>query len=182
MSGLSAEDIILAEEALKGATPVREVIPVKNATAIDVSPSGEKARTEVSTNNALSVFMNALGNKYQDSVFLYCEMPTMCDSDYQIDRDGIKYCFVEVKVRGNRFNDFQHTILPLRKHGTAEHYFKASGIKTYYLASFSDGVVAFLDLTEEPDKVETMSSRADRGGASDIYAFYNISRFYKLNK
>jgi len=99
------------------------------------------------------------------------------DSDYLVYYDGKLSHYLEVKCRRNNFNSFPDTLLPLRKHSTAEHYLNATGVKTYFLAYFGDDILSILDLTKEPDKIGEQVARKDRSNDRDIYAFYDITRF-----
>ena len=108
------------------------------------------------------------------------ESPTFADNDYRILVEGKLHHFIEVKIRRNSFTRYDTTKMPLRKHGVAEHYYKALKLKSFFVAKFSDGVVAALDLTKEPYRIETQVARYDRGNDTDVYAFYKISEMTVL--
>ena len=116
---------------------------------------------------------------HRDIQFL--PMPTHADSDYEV---WIKHLFIgfhEVKCRRNPKGKYQKTKIPLRKHATAEHYWKAEQKKSFFLCRFSDEIVRFA-LWQEPDEVVTMVARHDRGADEDVYALYDVSRAITICK
>jgi len=93
--------------------------------------------------------------------------------------DGKLSHHIEIKKRSCKLKEYGQTKVPLRKHSTAEHYFNHDKIKTYFVCEFTD-CVGVLRLWEEPDHIGTMIARPDRGEDTDIYAFYNVDRFYVI--
>ena len=109
----------------------------------------------------------------QDVTFV--PMAEHADSDYQ---GWIKQLFIgyyEVKCRRNTKDAYLKTKIPLRKHSTAEHYWRAEQKRSFFLCRWTD-CIGRINLWEEPDEVTTMVARHDRGGAEDVYALYKVER------
>ncbi len=129
------------------------------------------------TNEVLNNYKAYLmGNVLYSDEWDFLDMPIHADMDKAIALKGEINHFIEVKTRRHNLGYFQQTKISLRKHTFAEHTFKESGIKSYFLCGFLDKT-AFLDLTQEPDRVSSMVARHDRGEEEDIYALYNCTRF-----
>ena len=130
--------------------------------------------------HALEVYKGFILKHFPEAAVDFIETPKHADFDrYVYINDKFSH-HIEVKKRNNVLNRYEETKVPLRKHSTAEHYFLAKGIKTYFVCEFDD-CVAYLKLWEEPDNVETMVARHDRGEDEDISALYNVSRFIKIS-
>lgn len=124
------------------------------------------------TADALEKYRVYLSTKAKEVSFE--KSPFYADNDYLVYLDGKLDHYLEVKVRTVTKDKFPDTKVPLRKHATAEHYFNADKIKTYFLCIWSDTLGLF-DLTQEPTKIETTMARSDRGQETDVYAFYNVN-------
>jgi len=136
----------------------------------------EKLISDPKTEEAISKYKKFLELKTGKKIDIN-QNAELADSDYLVYYDSKLSHYLEVKCRRNDFNAFPDTLVPLRKHSTAEHYLLATRVKTYFLAYFGDGVLALLDLTKEPDRIKEQVARVDRNNYRDIYAFYDMKRF-----
>lgn len=136
----------------------------------------ERIKAFERTKLALESYRKHLQNQLGATVKIdFVDMPDFADSDYMVFIDNKFNHYLEAKVRYTEKNKYQATKVPLRKHATAEHWLKASGIKSYFLCIWQDEMGLF-DLTVEPDTVEDTVARYDRGTSKDVYAFYNVDR------
>lgn len=116
---------------------------------------------------------------YFPRVISFKESPEHADWDYDVMVVGRLDHRIEVKNRGVPSNEYEKTKVPIRKHSTAEHFYKKDGLKTFYVCRFTDWI-GVLPLWEEPDEEGIMVARYDRGPATDYFAFYDVARFIKI--
>jgi len=128
------------------------------------------------TEDAIVVYKSWLkGNKYYGDIQAQ-EMPRYADADYSISYDFNFDHYVEVKTRFHRWGKYAMEKVPFRKFAFAHTMKNLYGRNTIYLLRTQDKI-GILDLTCEPDKVDEMIARHDRGNDEDLYAFYDVSRF-----
>lgn len=112
-------------------------------------------------------------------VITFRESPDHSDWDFYVMVVGVLDHHIEVKNRKISSTEYGQTKVPIRKHATAEHFYKKSGLKTFYVCGFTDWV-GVLPLWEEPDEEGIMVARYDRGPGTDYYAFYKVDRFIRI--
>lgn len=141
-----------------------------------------KKRSLERTLEAVSKYYDYLKSKTDREIEIE-ESEEYADNDYKIKLGGNIVAYLEIKCRDVDFATYKYTMIPIRKHGVAEHYFKANNIRTYYLAYFRDGTLATKDITQEPEEVKAQVGRYDRSLTNkDVYAFYELSKFNIIEK
>lgn len=104
-------------------------------------------------------------------------MPKYADADYLILYDQEFDHYVEVKIRYHVLGNYRLEKIPFRKFAFAYTMKNNYSRNTFYLTRWEDGKIGFIDLSKDPDRVDEMVARHDRGWEKDLYAFYDISRF-----
>jgi hypothetical protein len=107
---------------------------------------------------------------------VFSDSPKFADFDYYVWHLRNIDHYLEVKLRRNDLRKYARTKIPLRKHTFAEHIRKAENRTSFFLCGFTDSI-GLLDLSQEPDQVQVMVARHDRGEDKDIYALYDVTRF-----
>lgn len=148
-----------------------------NLNILNMDQNTEYANSLDLTNEALVSYKAYLiAHKFGLCEIEFRCMPKYADSDYAVFINGKFEHYLEVKTRRNTMNYYRETKIPLRKHATAEHYWRSADVKTYFLCKWQDKI-AVIDITNEPDRVELQVARYDRGENLDIYACYKVSSF-----
>jgi len=142
----------------------------------------EQAYSEEDTQRILRAYKEWLprvleGDRFPNIEFF--EAPKYADFDYEVYYDGEFDHFIEVKKRNCVLGRYKSTKVPIRKHGTAQHFKEAYDINTYFVCGYDD-CVGVLKLWEEPDEDTTMVARYDRGNDTDLYGMYKVTRFRKI--
>ena len=86
--------------------------------------------------------------------------------------------FFEFKCRTVASNEYDTALVNLHKVIAAANITKATGLKCWLVVQWTD-MVGFIDF--EADKEIGMSKRRDRNEAADLFAYYPVSGFSKLN-
>ena len=87
-------------------------------------------------------------------------------------------CFFEFKCRTVASTEYDTALVNLHKVIAAANITKATGLKCWLVVQWTD-MVGFIDF--EADKQIGMSKRRDRNEAADLFAYYPVSGFSKLN-
>ena len=87
-------------------------------------------------------------------------------------------CFFEFKCRTVASTEYDTALVNLHKVIAAANITKATGLKCWLVVQWTD-MVGFIDF--EADKEIGMSKRRDRNEAADLFAYYPVSGFSKLN-
>lgn len=104
------------------------------------------------------------------------KLPGYSDLDFIIIVDGKVKAFIEIKTRRNKTDEYDSTILPLRKHTIAKEIQQTLRVPVYAVISFTDGVVSFR-LDEDPDNTAYVK-RSDRNNGSQ-HVYYSKERFVR---
>lgn len=138
--------------------------------------NAERIKAFERTKQALESYKRFLVGKFGPDVKIgFVNTPEYADSDFMVFVGGKLDHFLEAKVRYTTKDKYQSAKIPLRKHSTAEHWMNAGKIKSYFLCIWQDQMGLF-DLTIEPDIVDDMVARFDRGTERDVYAFYKVDK------
>jgi len=86
--------------------------------------------------------------------------------------------FFEFKCRTVASTEYDTALVNLHKVIAAANITKATGLKCWLVVQWTD-MVGFIDF--EADKQIGMSKRRDRNEAADLFAYYPVSGFSKLN-
>ena len=86
--------------------------------------------------------------------------------------------FFEFKCRTVASTEYDTALVNLHKVIAAANITKATGLKCWLVVQWTD-MVGFIDF--EADKQIGMSKRRDRNEAADLFTYYPVSGFSKLN-
>ena len=140
------------------------------------TPEAEFRFSEQTTEEMLQIYKAWLERVKKLVDIEFQETVKFADVDRKVMVGGKLHHYLECKIRRNPLDKYPTTKVPLRKHTFAEHQWNKDKTPTLFLAGFSDGKIAILNLVLEPDEETTMVARHDRGGDEDIYACYKIER------
>lgn len=146
-----------------------------------VDASTEYDRAIFDTNEAVEQYEQWLLDTLDCYEVETIEAPQYADFDYYVYVDGYLHHLLEVKTRRHKGGTYSQEKMPIRKHAVAAFFWQTEQRKTIYLCSWTDQL-AILQLWKQPDRVDTMLARHDRGAGKDIYAMYDYSRFKLIKK
>lgn len=112
--------------------------------------------------------------------FTYEELPKYAPSDYKIFRNGKVAYFVEVKVRSHDYGYYTDEKVPISKYCFGYTFENEYKVKCLLLVAWADAKAGIIRL-KDPDRIDAMVARHDRGEGEDLYAFYNYDNFKLLN-
>lgn len=106
---------------------------------------------------------------------------TYDDFDFVVfDTTGVVYCYLEVKFRRVRLDQYGDAMFPTRKHTFARRVELERKTPTYAVTEYADGALVEVDLRDDPADQRDITRR-DRPGMKPVpHVFYDKTQFWVL--